>query len=501
MKDTDGLIPLIRSMNKSEKRYFKLSSQLQSGNKIYLDLFDHIGKSKLFDEREFKSRHGNKKHAQNLAWRKHHLYDNLLSSLEGFHHSAEANVHSLLHRTEILFDKLLFRSCLKTLAKAKKIVLAYEMFPLLFEVIRWQETVAIRLSDMKLQQEAAANNEEAYRLFMNAYQQKNFLNRIYTVHNRLGFFRNKKDEQEIADVLTNDLWKKEEHAYSLKAQRYFHYSHFIYYFMKGDLEKGYEHCKKGADTFFKHPSHITYNPHVFMNSINSLLYCCSSLHRYAEMKAFLDQFKAARKYFSKAHLAASLLLSYHELDYYSATGKLKEGVIAARIIEKELASNEQVLSSLERTGLLINLAFTCFVNDKFRETIGLLNKVMREQALDSRIDMDSMVRTFFIIAHYEKGASKNFMRSLVRSAYRRLLKQKNLHRYERLILNFIRMDLVNADSDEKLIKAFRELREKLLKLKEDAYEGRPLEYFDLIAWLTSKIEGRSFAEMIRRNTH
>ena len=50
MKPSTELFNLIKSLSKSEKRFFKLSSSLQSGDKNYLKIFDYIEEQNEYDE-------------------------------------------------------------------------------------------------------------------------------------------------------------------------------------------------------------------------------------------------------------------------------------------------------------------------------------------------------------------------------------------------------------------------------------------------------------------
>ena len=54
MKPSNELFDLIQSLTKSEKRFFKLHSSLQSGDKNYLRLFDAIDRMKEYDETSLK---------------------------------------------------------------------------------------------------------------------------------------------------------------------------------------------------------------------------------------------------------------------------------------------------------------------------------------------------------------------------------------------------------------------------------------------------------------
>ncbi len=495
-KRSDDLFQLVKSLSKNEKRYFRLFSGLQEGDKNYLELFDAMDRLGDYDEKVFTQKHKGASFLKNLAWRKHHLYDTILSSLELYHKSPDSELYSLMHRAEVLFEKTLYRQSLKILGKAKAMAQSNENFPVLLEILRFEEFNAIKLTDAAKQKTIAADIAETHKLLSNAVEHKNMLNEVYHLHHTTGFFRNKKDEEKIAHVTKSKLWKDDTMAYSLKAKRYYYYARFIFHYMKGDHANGYEHCRKSAETFFDKADQIQLHPQIYLNAMNSLLFCCSSLKRYDEMIGFIKRFKDSRKYFTKSHKGSAILLSYHELDYYIITGQIADGAAAAKQIEKELEENQSALSSLEKTGMYINLSLMYFLNEKHRDSLALLNKVVDEPVLDSRADMDGGLRIFYIIVHYERGANRTFMKALVRSAYRRLSKRKGLHKFENIILDFIRQRLIRVKNEEQMIKAFEELRKHLLKLKKDPYDSRQLEFFDLISWLTAKIEGKKFADVV-----
>jgi len=50
MAYSNDLFDLIHAMTKSEKRYFKLFSSGQSGDKEYINLFNAISKQEYYDE-------------------------------------------------------------------------------------------------------------------------------------------------------------------------------------------------------------------------------------------------------------------------------------------------------------------------------------------------------------------------------------------------------------------------------------------------------------------
>ena len=67
-----------------------------------------------------------------------------------------------------------------------------------------------------------------------------------------------------------------------------------------------------------------------------------------------------------------------------------------------------------------------------------------------------------------------------------------------MVLNFIHRKLPKIRSESQLIPVFREMRKNLIKLTEDPFEANVLDYFDFISWLESRIENKSFAEIIQQ---
>ena len=54
MKVSNDLFELIRSMDKTEKRYFVLNSgKVNRSSKLYLELFKALDKEKIYNEKEF----------------------------------------------------------------------------------------------------------------------------------------------------------------------------------------------------------------------------------------------------------------------------------------------------------------------------------------------------------------------------------------------------------------------------------------------------------------
>ena len=145
--------------------------------------------------------------------------------------------------------------------------------------------------------------------------------------------------------------------------------------------------------------------------------------------------------------------------------------------------------------LYIQLSILHFMQGQYRTSISWLNKALHNDTFRARADLQSFIRIYNLILHYELG-NHDVLEYLARSVYRYLMKRDQLYKYEQEILSFIRHS--NTQDSGKMISHFTILRNNLEKIVSDPFEKRMLEFFDIFSWLDSKITGRPFAEIVRK---
>ena len=122
-RSTDALFQLIHSLQKSEKRNFKLYVQRNSSNNDLkvVQLFDAIDKMNLYDENVLMSKTSSIK-KQQLPNIKAHLYRQILASLRLLESSdnIDMQLHEQLDYARILYNKGLYHQSLKILEKIKE---------------------------------------------------------------------------------------------------------------------------------------------------------------------------------------------------------------------------------------------------------------------------------------------------------------------------------------------------------------------------------------------
>ncbi len=122
-RSSDALFQLVKSLEKSEKRNFKLYVKRNSATEDLkiIQLFDALDKMDEYDETLLLSRNKNIK-KQQLSNTKAHLYRELLTSLRLLHteDNIDIQLHEQLDHARLLYNKGLYLQSLKMLDKIKE---------------------------------------------------------------------------------------------------------------------------------------------------------------------------------------------------------------------------------------------------------------------------------------------------------------------------------------------------------------------------------------------
>ena len=143
-RSTDTLFQLIHSLEKSEKRNFKLYIKRSSGNEDLkiIHLFDAIDKLDEYDEKILLKKLSTITKPQ-LANLKTHLYKQLLASLRLLKSSdsIDLQLHEQLDYARILYNKGLYLQSLKILDKVKELAISYNQDSFLLQVISLEKKI------------------------------------------------------------------------------------------------------------------------------------------------------------------------------------------------------------------------------------------------------------------------------------------------------------------------------------------------------------------------
>ena len=191
MKQKESLFRLIHSLDKYEKRFFKLSASIQGGEKLYMQVFDSITRQSEYNPEDICRKLGIKRSL--LAEMKVYLERLLLNSMASLYSSPEAEVRKLLTQAEFLHGKGLYSHHAKILNKAKNLASDYDSDTHLFEILNMEHQNAWRKRDPNQAKKAMEEDKKILGLFNNKRQYRHLSNEILLALSKTGAGRNLKE--------------------------------------------------------------------------------------------------------------------------------------------------------------------------------------------------------------------------------------------------------------------------------------------------------------------
>ncbi|MEQ8242857.1 MAG: hypothetical protein RIB66_05520, partial [Fulvivirga sp.] len=137
---SEALFHLIKSLKQSEKRYFKLQSELDSSDMKYLRLFEIIDGQKEYDESIIIQKAPEIK-KQQLSNLKAHLYKKLLQSIRQYNQKSviDIQIREMIDHAQLLFNRSLYEQCVDILKKAKRKAQKIDNLELQLEILKWEK--------------------------------------------------------------------------------------------------------------------------------------------------------------------------------------------------------------------------------------------------------------------------------------------------------------------------------------------------------------------------
>ena len=503
-RSTDALFQLIHSLQKAEKRNFKLYIKRNSGNddlKI-VQLFDALDKMSDYDETLLFRKNPTLK-KQQLSNIKAHLYRELLASLRLLEsvQNIDIQLHEQLDYARILYNKGLYLQSLKILDKIKETAKAHNQVSLLVQVIFLEKKIEALHITRSMQDRADQLTDEADNVNLRLLlitQLSNLSLQLYSWYIKSGHTRTEKEEAALTSYLQEHLPSDVTKLTGFYERLYLYQSYCWYAFIRQDFLLYYRNTQNWVDLFTAEPFMIEVETVHYIKGVHNLLNAHFDLQNYPKFDEALKQFEkfAASKVIQNNdnnRIQVFIYLYTAKLNKHFMDGTFKEGIKLVPELEEKL---DEYSLYIDRHRVLIfyyKIASLYFGSGNYDKAIDYLNKIINWK-VDLRNDLQCYARLLHLIAHYELG-NFEILEYLVKSVYRFMAKMENLSLVEEEILNFLRKSLRLTKAR---IKAeFEQLLEKLRALERNRFETRAFIYLDVISWLESKLRNVPVQDIIR----
>jgi hypothetical protein len=494
---------LIHSLEKAEKRNFKLYIQRSSGNKDLkiIELFDAIDKLPVYDETILLKKLKSIEKPQ-LANLKAHLYKQVLASLRIIKttESIDLQLHEQLDYARILYNKGLYLQSLKLLEKVKEMALQYNQDSFLIQAISLEkkiETLHITRSiqDKAEQLTAEANSVNEKRRVITALS--NLALRLYSWYIRNGHARNEKDEAAVKQFFYEQLPPAAEIQDGFYEKLYLFQSYCWLGFIRQDFLMYYRYTQKWVDLFHSNPSMIEVEPGHFIKGMHNLMNAHFDLRNYKKFDETLMEFERfANSDIARQHdnnrVQSFVYLHSAKLNQYIIRGQFREGLHLVPHVEQQLAAYALYLDTHRILVFNYKIATMYFGAEEYSTCIDYLRKIINDQ-VDLRTDLQCYARLLHLLTHYELG-NFELMETLTKSVYRFMAKMENLTVIEEEIFRFLRHSFYTSPSKMKPV--FSEFLKRIRKYENSRFETRAFAYLDIVSWVESKVDAKPMSEVI-----
>ncbi len=503
-RSTDELFQLIKSLEKNEKRNFKLYVKRSAGSEDLkmLTLFDALDKMDEYNE-EVLLRKNKSIKKQQLSNMKAHLYKQILSSLRLT--KDDDNIDILLNEqmgyARILYNKGLYHQSLKVLDKIKQTAkanfqLTFQMQALIFE--KKIEALHITRSIENRAEELSQETEEVTAHLSLLNKLSNLSLQLYGWYIKMGHARDEKDVSAVKMFFEANLPVYKGYRLGFYEKMYLYQSFCWYSFILQDLLMYYRYAQKWVNLFEEEPFMKVVEAGQYIKGMHNLLSAHFDLNNFEKFHETLEAFgRFARSpegnINANTRIQTFVYLNLSKINKHFLEGTFSEGLKLVPDIEAKL---EEYKLQLDRHRTLVfyyKIACLYFGSGDNEKAIDYLNKIINWK-VDLRTDLQCYARLLHLIAHYELG-NYTLLEYLVKSVYRFMAKMKNLSVVEEEIFKFLRKSFSLAPS--KVIPAFKALKEKLERLQGNPLETRSFMYLDIIAWLERKIKNVPVQEVRR----
>ena len=500
---TDTLFQLIKSLEKAEKRNFKLYIKRSSGNEHLkiIELFDALDKLEDYDETILLKKMPSIKKPQ-LSNIKVHLYKQLLSSLRLLKstESIDMQLNEQLDFARILYNKGLYVQSLKILEKLKEIAKSHYKFNFLTQVISWEkkiETLHITRTMQNRGEQLSLEAIEVNTRVDNVARLSNLALRLYSWYIKNGHARNEKDEKDVKTFLEHNLPQGAHTQTGFYERLYLYQCYCWYAFIRQDFLMYYRYAQKWVDIFYEQPLMIKVETGYYIKGMHNLLNAHFDLRNYQAFEKVLKDFEAfSTTELSNQHdnhrIQTFVYISASKINKHFMLGTFAEGLTLVKGIDEKLEEYSLYIDNHRLLVFNYKIANLYFGASQFETTIDYLQKIINGN-VEMRSDLQCYARLLHLMTHYELG-NFDIIESLIKSVYRFMAKMDNLTIVEEAMFKFLRNSF--HVSRQKLKPELEKFLATIKELERNRYQTRSFAYLDIISWVESKVYQKPLSEII-----
>ena len=503
MNKAISLLVLIHSMTKAEKRYFKLYSNLQEGDKVYLTLFALMEECSSVEE--VTRRFGVDAGESSFDIAVKHLYKVVVDCLLHLRsrYDIQARISNRRAEAEILFRCGLLQAATEELSRAKKLAGQYEMTALLM-LIRQTELRYLSAGDYqgmseKQLVEKQMKVNETFKHLRSANQHM----QLYDILKYRALYRSKvRSEQECQSL--NDLVLSELHLIANNTYNGFEVDKLhqlfqsTYFLQSGNYKAAIRIYQQLLELFDHNPGRMLNPPLHYLDAVLGVLDSLLSAGLYDEMPFFIAKLHRLTESDYPQEFVRKVLAFIYLYDSFRLINcgafadaqelyKQHEETLFRKLSQQKL--DVQLL-------LQLNLVVLHLVCDRGGEARKAMTRIQATGLVFYNFPAFRIARLVNLLLQAECGRfdfAENEIKSIRRST---AIGNSSV---EKLVFRFVRLFPLPGSRRERG-RLWERLYGTVQAVAADKYERPLLKYFDFTAWIEACLTGAALSDVLGRNT-
>ena len=462
MKKNEELFFLIKSLSKSEKRYFKVSIP-HTENAEYLQLFDAIDRQKTFDEEAIKSQFKDKAFVNQLTTIKNYLKNKIFQSLRSFHSKLSVNTELLdiIRNVEILYHKGLYDLCFSELLRAEKKAKQFENSMILFHILDWKR---------KVSQTIAPQDFDTMEAIVTKQKETLESTKEYT-------------DLILANIHPHQFSISHKQASSLQNRTLKTLHKYRKLLNQDASDKAKQIIEELLKEWEDHPSLLKEFFTMYFSTTNNLLGLL--VHKKLYKEAFVQILKIKQKAKTYGQTSASFIkeqlrLYNIELEIHRNLKEIHTTLDTIEEIKEFLNEHTTLVPESYQLSFRFQFATIFFFKKDYKQSLYWINEILNRRNKKDRQDLILYTHWLNLLVHYEMGNGFT-LRYLISNLRKLIRKQKNIEPYEQIILKFL-----SSTVDIPFIQRKTAINKLTNDLKENPVPDMVLGYLDFNQWILSK---------------
>ncbi len=411
MTPTDDLFLLIKSLNGSEKRYFKIwagKHVIDQKNKYELlfDAFDNLPEDQPYHESDFKKNLHQAQLVKHFADEKKNLLELITKAMRAYHaeKTIDHEINNLLADENFFRLKRLNTLRKKAIDKAKKLAERYERIPALLTLIEREVNMQIEWHPSELKELTAkldTEEQQALNRLQTLASLRYFSNRLF-VQVRISTVQSSPELQNESTRLINEpMVKNYRPGNSFAADRHYYRIYAMHHRIHRNMAE-HEHYSRLIYELYEihHPNQKENNTSSYKISLFNYLnasFAAGNLKHFPQLLEKARQIPAASRDEEGEDWQNLIHL---ELIYLSNTGQLTKAVAMATDIENGLKRYKHKVNKARELALYYNLAASFFVSANWSSALDYYNKIVLDKS-DARQDLKVAAELLILASQYE----------------------------------------------------------------------------------------------------